>query len=372
VRLRRLAEWNLYARRTISFTLLFRASAWASLSLRRRVARSVASLVDRASELHERFRRHRPGGPERPTSSTTASASGRWRRSRGPSFPRKQAPRRQIANPPGSRILRSETTRGAAQPERARARGNDVLWTTRERHTQHEPLPRVAHRTWTTPRTRRKRELPRGVAHIPTGDYHDPREIELKRQTTARQPPDEPAQSQSPETSCEPRRNPCAAPKAPLPVQKPRSAPEPGARVTYDHPRSPSFCRCSRTQERGHAAELLAEIGDCRERYPTADALAADAGMSAVAIESGKRKVASFRWGCDKRLRDAFGVLADTTRRWHPWAGDHDARAIQRGHDHPRAIRTLGRAWCRVIWRCWQDRVPYDPATAAFSSTSRS
>jgi transposase len=110
------------------------------------------------------------------------------------------------------------------------------------------------------------------------------------------------------------------------------------------------------------AAELLAEIGDCRERYPTADALAADAGMSAVAIESGKRKVASFRWGCDKRLRDAFGVLADTTRRWHPWAGDHYARAIQRGHDHPRAIRTLGRAWCRVIWRCWQDRVPYDPA----------
>ena len=110
------------------------------------------------------------------------------------------------------------------------------------------------------------------------------------------------------------------------------------------------------------AAELLAEIGDCRDRYPTADALAADAGMSPVAIESGKRKVAAFRFGCDKRLRDAFGVLADTTRRWHPWAGDHYARAIQRGHDHPRAIRTLGRAWCRVLWRCWQDRAAYDPA----------
>ena len=110
------------------------------------------------------------------------------------------------------------------------------------------------------------------------------------------------------------------------------------------------------------AAELLAEIGDCRDRYPTADALAADAGMSPVAIESGKRKVAAFRFGCDKRLRDAFCVLADTTRRWHPWAGDHYARAIQRGHDHPRAIRTLGRAWCRVIWRCWQDRAAYDPA----------
>jgi len=25
-------------------------------------------------------------------------------------------------------------------------------------------------------------------------------------------------------------------------------------------------------------------------------------------------------------------------------------------------VRALGRAWCRVLWRCWQDRVPYDPA----------
>ena len=28
----------------------------------------------------------------------------------------------------------------------------------------------------------------------------------------------------------------------------------------------------------------------------------------------------------------------------------------------PRATRTLGRAWCRVVWSCWQNRTPYDPA----------
>jgi transposase len=110
------------------------------------------------------------------------------------------------------------------------------------------------------------------------------------------------------------------------------------------------------------AAELLGEIGDCRGRYPTPDALAGDAGQAAVAIESGKRKVACYRWACNKRLRDAFCTLADSTRHWHPWAADHYARARARGHDHQRAIRTLGRAWCRVLWRCWQDRVPYDPA----------
>ena len=38
------------------------------------------------------------------------------------------------------------------------------------------------------------------------------------------------------------------------------------------------------------AAELLAEIGDCRARYPTRDTLAADAGQAAVAIESANAK----------------------------------------------------------------------------------
>ena len=110
------------------------------------------------------------------------------------------------------------------------------------------------------------------------------------------------------------------------------------------------------------AAELLAEIGDCRGRYPTRDTLAADAGQAAVAVESGKRKTAAFRWACNKRLRDAFCTLAESTRQWHPWAADHYARARARGHDHPRAIRTLGRAWSRVLWQCWQHRTPYDPA----------
>jgi transposase len=110
------------------------------------------------------------------------------------------------------------------------------------------------------------------------------------------------------------------------------------------------------------AAVLLAEIGDQRARYPTSEALAGDAGQAAVAIESGKKKVASFRRACDHRLRDAFCVLADTTRHHNPWAQRLYADARARGHDHQRAIRTVGRAWSRVLWRCWQDGIPYDPA----------
>ncbi len=109
-------------------------------------------------------------------------------------------------------------------------------------------------------------------------------------------------------------------------------------------------------------ATLIAELGDCRGRYPTDAAMAADAGMSPVALESGKLRVATFRRACDKRLRDAVATLADSTRHWHPWARDVYAKARARGQDHPHAIRTLGRAWLRVLWRCWRDRVPYDPA----------
>jgi transposase len=109
------------------------------------------------------------------------------------------------------------------------------------------------------------------------------------------------------------------------------------------------------------AAELLAEIGDCRERYPTRDALAADAGQAAVAIESGKWKTAGFRRACNKRLRVAFCRLADSSRHWHPWAQTLYAQARQRGHEHPRAIRTVGRAWCRVVWQCWRNHTTYDP-----------
>jgi transposase len=110
------------------------------------------------------------------------------------------------------------------------------------------------------------------------------------------------------------------------------------------------------------AASLLAEIGDRRERYGDGDALAADGGVCPVAIESGRMRAAGFRWAADKRLRWALTTLADSSRHHNPWAADLYRRARERGKDHPHAARILARAWALVIWRLWQDRVPYDPA----------
>jgi transposase len=129
-----------------------------------------------------------------------------------------------------------------------------------------------------------------------------------------------------------------------------------------DHPDGPIFLSVFRDPKSVVcAAGLLAEIGDNRARYPHRDALAANAGQAPIAIESGKRRAAAFRWACDKRLRNHFAVLADSTRHHHPWARDIYQRARDRGCDHPHACRILGRAWSRVLWRCWQDHTPYDP-----------
>ena len=121
--------------------------------------------------------------------------------------------------------------------------------------------------------------------------------------------------------------------------------------------------------ERDHRRGTAAEIGDCRERYPTRDALASDAGQAAVAVESGKWKTAGFRRACNKRLRVAFCRLADSSRHWHPWAQDLYAQSRQRGHEHPRAIRTVGRAWCRVVWQCWRRPQPLRPCASPRTAT---
>ena len=109
------------------------------------------------------------------------------------------------------------------------------------------------------------------------------------------------------------------------------------------------------------AAQLLAELGDDRTRFASADQLAAEAGVAPVTRESGKHRAVGFRWACNKRLRSALSVLADTTRHTSPWAARIYQRAKDRGCDHPHAIRIVGRAWCRVIWTCWQQGVAYDP-----------
>jgi transposase len=130
-----------------------------------------------------------------------------------------------------------------------------------------------------------------------------------------------------------------------------------------DHPDSEIFSSLFKDPKTAICpATFIAEMGDCRPRYPTVAALASDGGQAPVAIESGKSRRARFRWACDHRLRNAFATLADTSRHHNPWAADIYDRARTRGATHQHALRILGRAWAAIIWRMWHDHTPYDPA----------
>jgi len=127
------------------------------------------------------------------------------------------------------------------------------------------------------------------------------------------------------------------------------------------HPDAPIFTSLPRS---GcvRAARLLAEIGDARGRFPTADSLACLGGVAPSTRQSGKVEVVSFRWGADRQLRDALCDFAGDSRHANPWAADLYRRARARGHDHPHAVRVLARAWVDIIWACWTANTPYDPA----------
>ena len=109
------------------------------------------------------------------------------------------------------------------------------------------------------------------------------------------------------------------------------------------------------------AARLLGEIGDARGRFPTADSLACLSGVAPSTRQSGKVKAVTYRWSADHQLRDALCDFAGDSRHANPWAADLYKQARARGHDHPHAVRILGRAWANIIWRCWQDGVAYNP-----------
>jgi transposase len=127
----------------------------------------------------------------------------------------------------------------------------------------------------------------------------------------------------------------------------------PEGRIVMSFPRAGQVC----------AAQITAELGSVRERFPSPDALAMEAGVAPVTKQSGKSRSVVFRRACNRRLRAAVTCFADNSRHASDWAAGVYRRARARGCDHPHAVRVLARAWTRVLWKAWQDRRAYDANT---------
>ena len=110
------------------------------------------------------------------------------------------------------------------------------------------------------------------------------------------------------------------------------------------------------------AATMLAEIGDCRARFPDANSLACLAGVAPSTRASGRHRAVTSRWTSNTRLRNALCSFAGDSRNANDWAAHRYRQLRADGKRHPHAERILARTWTQIIWRCWQDNRPYDPA----------
>ena len=110
------------------------------------------------------------------------------------------------------------------------------------------------------------------------------------------------------------------------------------------------------------APRLCVAFGTLRSLYPNPASLQKYAGVAPVVEKSGNQVWIHWRWQAPTFLRQTFVEWAGQTVRYSPWAKVYYERMIKKGKPHAAIIRALAFKWIRVLWKCWQDRKPYDEA----------
>jgi transposase len=110
------------------------------------------------------------------------------------------------------------------------------------------------------------------------------------------------------------------------------------------------------------APRLLVAFGEQRERYASAEELQKYAGIAPVTERSGKKSWVHWRLQCPKCLRQTFVEWAAESIRHSFWAQAYYQQQRDKGKAHQAAVRALAFKWLRILYRCWQERTPYDEA----------
>src|SRR6202165_5621754 len=105
---------------------------------------------------------------------------------------------------------------------------------------------------------------------------------------------------------------------------------------------------------------LIAALGTQRDRYHSASELQSYSGIAPVLASSGKQYWVHWRWACPKFLRQTFHEWAAHTIGSSVWAKAYYKQQRAHGKSHHTAVRALAFKWIRILFRCWQDRTPYD------------
>jgi transposase len=108
------------------------------------------------------------------------------------------------------------------------------------------------------------------------------------------------------------------------------------------------------------APRLLVAFGEDRSRFATAQEVQRYAGVAPVTEQSGKSRWVHWRYQCPTFLRQTLVEWSAQTIPLSFWAGAFYTEQRARGASRQSALRALAYKWTRILFRCWQDRVPYD------------
>jgi transposase len=110
------------------------------------------------------------------------------------------------------------------------------------------------------------------------------------------------------------------------------------------------------------APRLCVAFGTIRARFPNPESLQKYSGVAPVREKSGSQLWTHWRWQAPAFLRQTFVEWAGQTVRFSAWARNYYQRMRQKGKTHAVVIRALAFKWIRVLWKCWQERTPYNEA----------
>jgi len=110
------------------------------------------------------------------------------------------------------------------------------------------------------------------------------------------------------------------------------------------------------------APRLCAAFGTVRSLYPEPAALQKLSGVAPVREKSGQRLWTHWRWLAPRFLRQTFVEWAGQSVMYSAWAKTYYERMQAQGKSRQVILRALAFKWIRVLWKCWQERTPYDEA----------
>lgn len=110
------------------------------------------------------------------------------------------------------------------------------------------------------------------------------------------------------------------------------------------------------------APRLLAAFGSDRSRYASALDIQKYSGIAPVTERSGNRWWVHWRQSAPTFLRQTFHEFAQHSIQQSVWARAYYEQQRERGNRHHSAVRSLAFKWQRILFRCWQDRMPYSEA----------